>query len=139
MEVTNLRAERDQAQERLSSIVSLLPSALGHKRARSESDSPAQSARVSKAARSTSGPFPAGALSQDPASRSLIEVLSVWLPARSLTSGRHRLLRSLALLLIIFLDLHDRPPRVNTGVLVFACSFRCGRAFRRWRELFRQI
>ncbi|ETL86372.1 hypothetical protein L917_14194 [Phytophthora nicotianae] len=76
MEVTDLRAERDQAQKRLFSIASLLPSALGPKRARSESDSPAQSARVSKAARSTSGPFPAGALSQGPASRSLIVGLS---------------------------------------------------------------
>ncbi|ETO59230.1 hypothetical protein F444_22399 [Phytophthora nicotianae P1976] len=41
MEVTALRAERDQAQERFSSIASLLPSALSHKRARSKSDSPA--------------------------------------------------------------------------------------------------
>ncbi|ETI39205.1 hypothetical protein F441_14969 [Phytophthora nicotianae CJ01A1] len=57
-------------------MASLLPAALGHKRARSESDSPAQSARVSKAARSTSGPFLAGALSQSDASRSSIEVLS---------------------------------------------------------------
>ncbi|ETO58617.1 hypothetical protein F444_23005 [Phytophthora nicotianae P1976] len=31
MEVNDLRAERDQAQDRLSSIASLLPSALGHK------------------------------------------------------------------------------------------------------------
>ncbi|ETM30582.1 hypothetical protein L914_21742, partial [Phytophthora nicotianae] len=76
MEVTDLRPERDQAQERLPSIESLFPSALGHKRSRSESDSPAQSARVSKGARSTSGPFPAGALSQGPASTSSIEVLS---------------------------------------------------------------
>ncbi|ETP02532.1 hypothetical protein F441_20417, partial [Phytophthora nicotianae CJ01A1] len=38
MEVTDLRAERDQAEERLSSIASLLPSTLGHKRARSQSD-----------------------------------------------------------------------------------------------------
>ncbi|ETI30375.1 hypothetical protein F443_22504, partial [Phytophthora nicotianae P1569] len=73
MEVTDLRVERDQAQERLSSIASLLPSALSHKRARSESDSSAQSTRVSKAARSTSGPFPAGALNQGPASRSSIK------------------------------------------------------------------
>ncbi|ETM30649.1 hypothetical protein L914_21674, partial [Phytophthora nicotianae] len=50
MEVTDLRAERDQAQERLSSIASFLPSAPSHKRARSESESPAQSARISKAA-----------------------------------------------------------------------------------------
>ncbi|ETI56023.1 hypothetical protein F443_01351 [Phytophthora nicotianae P1569] len=50
MEVTDLRAERDQAQERLSNIVSLLPSTLG--------------------------PFPAAALSQGPTSRSSIEVLS---------------------------------------------------------------
>ncbi|ETM40133.1 hypothetical protein L914_13837 [Phytophthora nicotianae] len=76
MEVTDLRAERDQAQERFSSIASLLSSALNHKRARSKSDPPARSARVSKAARSTSGPFPAGALSQGSASRSSIEVLS---------------------------------------------------------------
>ncbi|ETL88728.1 hypothetical protein L917_12217, partial [Phytophthora nicotianae] len=73
MEITDLRAERDQAQERLSNIVSLLPFTQSHNRARSESDSPAQSARVSKAARSTSGPFPVGALSQGPASRSPIE------------------------------------------------------------------
>ncbi|ETK70770.1 hypothetical protein L915_21904, partial [Phytophthora nicotianae] len=77
MEVTDLRAERDQAQERLSSIASLLPSTLGHKRARSQSDFPAQSARVSKVARSTSGPFTGGALSQGPASTASIEVLSV--------------------------------------------------------------
>ncbi|ETO70209.1 hypothetical protein F442_13085 [Phytophthora nicotianae P10297] len=57
MEVTDLRAEPDQAQERLSSIASLLPSVPSHKRARSESESPAQSGRVSKAARSTSGLF----------------------------------------------------------------------------------
>ncbi|ETO99609.1 hypothetical protein F441_22973 [Phytophthora nicotianae CJ01A1] len=76
MEVTDLRAEQDQAQERLFSIASLLPSAPSHKRARSESESPAQSARVSKAARSTSGHFPAGLLSQGPASKSPIEVLS---------------------------------------------------------------
>ncbi|ETM97928.1 hypothetical protein PPTG_19924 [Phytophthora nicotianae INRA-310] len=76
MEVTDLRAERDQAQERLSNIASLLPSALGHKRARSESESPAQSARVSKAARSTSGLSQAGASSHAPAFRSSIEVLS---------------------------------------------------------------
>ncbi|ETI54374.1 hypothetical protein F443_02792 [Phytophthora nicotianae P1569] len=76
MEVTDLRAERDQAQERLSNIASLPPSAPSHKRARSESDSPARPARVSKAARSASGPFPASALSQGPTSRSSIEVLS---------------------------------------------------------------
>ncbi|ETP28467.1 hypothetical protein F442_22241, partial [Phytophthora nicotianae P10297] len=35
MEVTDLRAEPGQAQERLSSIASFLPSALSHKRARS--------------------------------------------------------------------------------------------------------
>ncbi|ETP28066.1 hypothetical protein F442_22650, partial [Phytophthora nicotianae P10297] len=35
-EVTDLRAERDQAQEKLSSIASLIPSAPRHKRARSE-------------------------------------------------------------------------------------------------------
>ncbi|ETP11934.1 hypothetical protein F441_12607 [Phytophthora nicotianae CJ01A1] len=46
MEVTDLRAERDQAQERLSNIASLLPSMLSHKRARSESESPAQSTRT---------------------------------------------------------------------------------------------
>ncbi|ETO60734.1 hypothetical protein F444_21125 [Phytophthora nicotianae P1976] len=77
MEVTDLRAERVQAQERLSNIVSLLPSAPSHKRARSESESPTQSARVSKAARSTSGLSQAGASSHAPAFRSSIEVLSV--------------------------------------------------------------
>ncbi|ETP28182.1 hypothetical protein F442_22529 [Phytophthora nicotianae P10297] len=41
MEVTDLRAERDQAQERLSNNAFLLSSALSHKRARSEPDSPA--------------------------------------------------------------------------------------------------
>ncbi|ETI29886.1 hypothetical protein F443_22996 [Phytophthora nicotianae P1569] len=56
MEITDLRAERDQGQEKLSSIASLLPSAPGHKRARSESESPTPSARASKAARSTSSP-----------------------------------------------------------------------------------
>ncbi|ETO58872.1 hypothetical protein F444_22751, partial [Phytophthora nicotianae P1976] len=76
MEVTDLRAERDQAQERLSNIASLRPSAPSHKRARSESKSPTQSARVSKAARSTSDPSQSGASSHAPASRSLIEVLS---------------------------------------------------------------
>ncbi|ETO58782.1 hypothetical protein F444_22834, partial [Phytophthora nicotianae P1976] len=76
MEVTDLRAERDQAQERLSNIASLLPSAPSHKRERSGSESPTQSARVSKAARSTSGPSPAGASSRVPASGSSIEVLS---------------------------------------------------------------
>ncbi|KUF80227.1 hypothetical protein AM587_10001222 [Phytophthora nicotianae] len=76
MEGTDLRAERDQAQERLSNIASFLPSAPGHKRARSESESPAQSTRVSKAARSTSHLSQAGASSHAPASRSSIEVLS---------------------------------------------------------------
>ncbi|ETO68682.1 hypothetical protein F444_14527, partial [Phytophthora nicotianae P1976] len=75
-EVTDLRAERDQAQERLSNFASLLPSTLGHKRTRSEPDSPAPPARVSKAARSTPGPFSTSALSEGPASRSSIEVLS---------------------------------------------------------------
>ncbi|ETO99653.1 hypothetical protein F441_22930 [Phytophthora nicotianae CJ01A1] len=56
MEVTDLRAERDQAQERLSSIASFLPSAPSHKRARSESESPAQSARKSEGPASSS-PF----------------------------------------------------------------------------------
>ncbi|ETP25565.1 hypothetical protein F441_01572 [Phytophthora nicotianae CJ01A1] len=50
MEVADLQAERDQAQETLSNIASLLPSSPSHKRARSESKSPAQSARVSNAA-----------------------------------------------------------------------------------------
>ncbi|ETK82211.1 hypothetical protein L915_12370, partial [Phytophthora nicotianae] len=81
MEVTDLRAERDQAQERLSNIASLLPSMLSHKRARSESESPAQSTRVSKAARSTSGPFPAGALSHASASRPRSSFCRPWLPA----------------------------------------------------------
>ncbi|ETP27889.1 hypothetical protein F442_22826, partial [Phytophthora nicotianae P10297] len=76
MEVTDLRAERYQAQERLSNIASLRPSAPSHKRARSESESPTQSARVSKAARSTSDPSQSGASSHAPASRSLIEVQS---------------------------------------------------------------
>ncbi|ETO99491.1 hypothetical protein F441_23095 [Phytophthora nicotianae CJ01A1] len=58
MEVTDLRAERDQAQERF------------------ETDCSAPPARVPKAARSTPGPFPAAALSQGPTSRSSIEVLS---------------------------------------------------------------
>ncbi|ETM42703.1 hypothetical protein L914_11699 [Phytophthora nicotianae] len=62
--------------EKLSNITSLLPSTLGHKRARSEPDYPAPPARVPKAARSTPGPFPAGALSEGPTSRSSIEVLS---------------------------------------------------------------
>ncbi|ETN16319.1 hypothetical protein PPTG_06485 [Phytophthora nicotianae INRA-310] len=76
MEVTDLRAERDQAQKRLSSIASLLPSAPGHKRTRSESESPPQSARVSKAARSTSSLSQAGTSSHAPVSRSSIELLS---------------------------------------------------------------
>ncbi|ETL77452.1 hypothetical protein F441_22875 [Phytophthora nicotianae CJ01A1] len=76
MEVTDLRAERDQAQERLSNIASLLPSAPINKRARSESESPAQSTRVSKAARSTSHLSQAGTSSHAPASRPSIEVLS---------------------------------------------------------------
>ncbi|ETM97436.1 hypothetical protein PPTG_20314 [Phytophthora nicotianae INRA-310] len=73
-----LRQERDSlaAQERLSNFASLLPSTLGHKRTRSEPDSPAPPARVSKAARSTPGPFSTSALSEGPASRSSIEVLS---------------------------------------------------------------
>ncbi|ETI39964.1 hypothetical protein F443_14513, partial [Phytophthora nicotianae P1569] len=73
-----LRQERDSpaTQERLSNFASLLPSTLGHKRTRSEPDSPAPPARVSKAARSTPGPFSTGALSEGPASRSSIEVLS---------------------------------------------------------------
>ncbi|ETO58972.1 hypothetical protein F444_22650, partial [Phytophthora nicotianae P1976] len=58
MEVTDLRAERDQAEKRLSSIASLLPSAAGHKRTRSGSESPTSSARTSKVARSTSSPSP---------------------------------------------------------------------------------
>ncbi|ETP00286.1 hypothetical protein F441_22294 [Phytophthora nicotianae CJ01A1] len=41
MDVTDLRAERDQAQERLSNNAFLLSSALSHIRARSEPDSPA--------------------------------------------------------------------------------------------------
>ncbi|ETP27897.1 hypothetical protein F442_22819 [Phytophthora nicotianae P10297] len=76
MEVTDLRAERDQAQDRLSSIASLLPSALGHKRTRSEFESPTQSARVSKAARSTSSLPQAGTSSHAPVSWSSIELLS---------------------------------------------------------------
>ncbi|ETP45314.1 hypothetical protein F442_08264, partial [Phytophthora nicotianae P10297] len=76
MEVTDLRAERDQAQGRLSNIASLLPSTSSHKRARSESESPTKSARVSKAARSASGLSQADASSHAPVSRSSIEVLS---------------------------------------------------------------
>ncbi|ETI33108.1 hypothetical protein F443_20185 [Phytophthora nicotianae P1569] len=76
MEVTDLGAERDQAQERLSNIASFLPSAPGHKRARSEAESPAQSTRVSKAARSTSHLSQASTSSHAPASGSSIEVLS---------------------------------------------------------------
>ncbi|ETP00022.1 hypothetical protein F441_22556 [Phytophthora nicotianae CJ01A1] len=77
MEVTDLRTERDQAQERLSNIASLLPSAPSHKRARSESESPTQSTRVSKAARSTSRLSQAGASSHAPVSISSIELLSI--------------------------------------------------------------
>ncbi|ETL43905.1 hypothetical protein L916_05682, partial [Phytophthora nicotianae] len=76
MEVTDLLAERDQAQESLSRIASLLPSVPSHKHARSESEFPAQSARVSKAARLASGPSQTGASSHAPASRSSIELLS---------------------------------------------------------------
>ncbi|ETI29709.1 hypothetical protein F443_23178, partial [Phytophthora nicotianae P1569] len=76
MEVTDLRAERDQALERLSNIASLLSSAPVHKRTRSESESPTQSTRVSKAARSTSSLSQAGASSHAPVSRSSIELLS---------------------------------------------------------------
>ncbi|ETP02929.1 hypothetical protein F441_20059, partial [Phytophthora nicotianae CJ01A1] len=76
MEGTDLGAERDQAQERLSNIASFLPSAPGHKRARSEAESPAQSTRVSKAARSTSHLSQASTSSHAPASGSSIEVLS---------------------------------------------------------------
>ncbi|ETI30032.1 hypothetical protein F443_22848, partial [Phytophthora nicotianae P1569] len=64
------------AQDKLSSIASLLPSALGHKRTRSESESPTQSARVSKAARSTSSLPQACTSSPAPVSRSSIELLS---------------------------------------------------------------
>ncbi|ETM42087.1 hypothetical protein L914_12208, partial [Phytophthora nicotianae] len=63
-------------QERLSRIASLLPSAPGHKRTRSESESPTQSARVSKAARSPSSLPQAGTSSHAPVSRSSIELLS---------------------------------------------------------------
>ncbi|ETP27612.1 hypothetical protein F442_23111, partial [Phytophthora nicotianae P10297] len=76
MEITDLRAERDQAPEKLPNIASLLPSAPGHKRARPGSESPPQSARVSKAARSTSSSSPASVSSRVPASGSSIEVLS---------------------------------------------------------------
>ncbi|ETO61774.1 hypothetical protein F444_20240, partial [Phytophthora nicotianae P1976] len=76
MEITDLRAERDQAQEKLSSIASLLPSAPGHKRARSDSESPSPSARASKAARSTSSPSQASASGHAPVSASPIELLS---------------------------------------------------------------
>ncbi|ETP28653.1 hypothetical protein F442_22070, partial [Phytophthora nicotianae P10297] len=76
MEITDLRAERDQAQEKLSSIASLLPSAPGHKRARSDSESPSPSARASKAARSTSSPSQASASGHTPVSASPIELLS---------------------------------------------------------------
>ncbi|ETP27639.1 hypothetical protein F442_23084, partial [Phytophthora nicotianae P10297] len=76
MEITDLRAERDQAQEKLSSIASLLPSALGHKRAHSESVSPTPCARASKAARSTSSLSQASAPGHAPASTSSIELLS---------------------------------------------------------------
>ncbi|ETP00158.1 hypothetical protein F441_22419, partial [Phytophthora nicotianae CJ01A1] len=76
MGVTDLRAERYQAQEKLSSIASLLPSAPGHKRTRSDSESPSPSARASKAARSTSGPSQASASGHAPVSASPIELLS---------------------------------------------------------------
>ncbi|ETO58758.1 hypothetical protein F444_22860 [Phytophthora nicotianae P1976] len=76
MEITDLRAERDQAQERLSNIASLLPSAPGHKRARSESESPTLCARVSKAARSTSSLSQTSASGHAPVSTSPIELLS---------------------------------------------------------------
>ncbi|ETN05471.1 hypothetical protein PPTG_14204 [Phytophthora nicotianae INRA-310] len=114
MEVTDLRAERHQAQERLSNIASLLPSMLSHKRARSESESPAQSTRVSKAARSTSGPFPAGASSHASASRPRSSFCRPWLPAGRL-KGRCYLLHPLVPL-IVFLDLFDRPLRVVAEV-----------------------
>ncbi|ETL93998.1 hypothetical protein L917_07968, partial [Phytophthora nicotianae] len=76
MEITDLRAERDQAQEKLFNIASLLPSAPGHKRARYESESPIPSARGSKAARLTSSSSPASVSSRVPAFGSSIEVLS---------------------------------------------------------------
>ncbi|ETO58531.1 hypothetical protein F444_23092 [Phytophthora nicotianae P1976] len=85
-EVTDLRAERDQAQEKLSSIASLIPSAPRHKRARSESESPARSVRVSKAARSASSLSQAGTSSHVSASGSSIEVLSA--VAAGQTAGR---------------------------------------------------
>ncbi|ETK71098.1 hypothetical protein L915_21598, partial [Phytophthora nicotianae] len=86
MEVTDLRAERDQAQERLSNSASLLPSAPGHKRTRSESESPAQSARVSKAARSTSSLPQASAPGHAPVSTSSIELLSTAAAGQRATS-----------------------------------------------------
>ncbi|ETI46918.1 hypothetical protein F443_08765 [Phytophthora nicotianae P1569] len=47
-EITDLRSERDQVQESLSTIAPLLPSAPSHKRARSKSSSPVHSTRSSK-------------------------------------------------------------------------------------------
>ncbi|ETP33108.1 hypothetical protein F442_18302 [Phytophthora nicotianae P10297] len=76
MEITDLRAEWDQAQGKLSSIASLLPSAPGHKRTRSESESPTPSARTSNAARSTSSLSQASAPGLAPVSTSPIELLS---------------------------------------------------------------
>ncbi|ETN14425.1 hypothetical protein PPTG_07476 [Phytophthora nicotianae INRA-310] len=131
MEVTDLRAERDQAQERLSNIASLPHSAPSHKRARSESDSPARPARVSKAARSASGPFPASALSQGPTSRSSIEVLS----AVASDQKAEEPVSSPS-----FAGLPDHPPRSACSIdhpgwqqrrFVPSCSVRAGRAFRR--------
>ncbi|ETI30226.1 hypothetical protein F443_22655, partial [Phytophthora nicotianae P1569] len=112
MEITDLRAERDQAQEKLFNIASLLPSAPGHKRARYESESPIPSARGSKAARSTSSSSPASVSSRVPAFGSSIEVLS------AVAAGRtaERLILPLVLL-VIFLDLSDRPPRLAAEVL----------------------
>ncbi|ETP28814.1 hypothetical protein F442_21939 [Phytophthora nicotianae P10297] len=75
-EITGLRAERDQAQKRLSNIAALLPSDPSRKRARTESSSPARSTRSSKTARSTLGSFPASASTQGPVPGSSIEVLS---------------------------------------------------------------
>ncbi|ETM30520.1 hypothetical protein L914_21804, partial [Phytophthora nicotianae] len=47
-EITDLRSERDQVQESLSTIAPLLPSAPSRKRARSKSSSPVHSTRSSK-------------------------------------------------------------------------------------------
>ncbi|ETM33351.1 hypothetical protein L914_19406, partial [Phytophthora nicotianae] len=113
MEVTELRAERDQAQERLSKIASL-PRRATREHAPSPSLQP--SLPVSPRPLDRLPAFPRLALRVmplrlDPRSSSCLP----WQPARRL-KGRCYLLRSLVLL-IIFLDLFDRPLRVAAEAL----------------------